>query len=102
MSVGNLSAYQDAPNLHSSRHSIGLMQSTENLLSTSRSRSPMGQYPSRPASTAFDFRGGSSGPDEQAITEAIRTCLAEVDLDTVTKKQGEFVSTLMTDQFTNP
>ncbi|KAJ5613212.1 hypothetical protein N7510_006406 [Penicillium lagena] len=87
MSVGNLSAYQDQPNLHSSRHSIGLMQSTENLLSNSRSRSPMGQYPSRPASTAFDFRGGSSGPDEQAITEAIRSCLGEVDLDTVTKKQ---------------
>lgn len=87
MSVGNLSAYQDNQVL-SSRHSIGLMQSSENLLAASRSRSPLGQLPSRPASTAFDFRA-ASGPDEQAITEAIRHCLSEVDLDTVTKKQGE-------------
>lgn len=86
MSVGNLSAYQDNQG-HSSRHSIGLMQSSENLLAASRSRSPLGQLPSRPASTAFDFRA-ASGPDEQAITEAIRHCLSEVDLDTVTKKQG--------------
>jgi chitin synthase len=101
LSVGNLSAYQDQPNLLSSRHSIGLMQSTENLLSNSRSRSPMGQYPSRPASTAFDFRGGSSGPDEQAITEAIRSCLAEVDLDTVTKKQGKFCCSCVMKSFAN-
>lgn len=90
MSVGNLSAYQDNA-INMSRQSLGLMQSTDNLMGASRprSRSPLGQYPSRPASTAFDFRSGS-GPDEQAITEAIRGCLAEVDLDTVTKKQGEF------------
>ncbi|KAF7715533.1 Chitin synthase [Penicillium ucsense] len=85
MSVGNLSAYQDNPAL-SSRHSLGLMQSSENLLAASRSRSPLSQFPSRPASTAFDFRAGS-GPDDAAITEAIRHCLSEVDLDTVTKKQ---------------
>ncbi|KAJ5084018.1 hypothetical protein NUU61_008597 [Penicillium alfredii] len=85
MSIGNLSGYQESPG-HLSRQSTGLMQSTENLLASSRSRSPLGQYPSRPASTAFDFRGGG-GPDEQAITEAVRGCLAEVDLDTVTKKQ---------------
>jgi chitin synthase len=90
MSVGNLSAYQDNP-LHSSRHSIGLMQSSENLLAASRSRSPLGQLPPRPASTAFDFRA-ASGPDELAITEAIRHCLSEVDLDTVTKKQGKKAS----------
>ncbi|KAJ5287301.1 hypothetical protein N7478_002987 [Penicillium angulare] len=85
MSLGGLSGYQDNPG-HASRHSIGFMQSTDNL---ARARSPMGQYPSgpaRPASTAFDFRAGS-GPDEMSITEAIRGCLAEVDLDTVTKKQ---------------
>jgi len=37
-----------------------------------------------------DFRGptpGGNGPDEGAIADAIRACLAEVDLDTVTKKQ---------------
>lgn len=89
MSVGNLSAYQDNPAL-SSRHSLGLMQSSENLLAASRSRSPLSQFPSRPASTAFDFRAGS-GPDEIAITEAIRHCLSEVDLDTVTKKQGTYL-----------
>ncbi|OJJ47220.1 hypothetical protein ASPZODRAFT_15898 [Penicilliopsis zonata CBS 506.65] len=88
MSMGNLSGYQDNP-LASSRHSVGLMQSTDNLLGSGlrqSSRSPRGsQQPySRPASTAFDFRGGA---DEMAITEAIRGCLAEVDLDTVTKKQ---------------
>jgi chitin synthase len=36
--------------------------------------------------------GGSStalggGPSDEAIVEAIRACLADVDLDTVTKKQ---------------
>lgn len=88
MSVGNLSAaYPDQP-YHSSRHSIGITQSSENLLGN-RSRSPLGQYPPRPASTAFDYSAGpSSGPDEHMITDAIRGCLAEVDLDTVTKKQG--------------
>jgi chitin synthase len=88
MSMDGLSAYQDNP-MTSSRHSIGMMQSSDNLLGTPGSRSPLPQYPSRPASTAFDFRAGS-GPDEAAITEAIRGCLAEVDLDTVTKKQGKF------------
>ncbi|KAJ5928476.1 hypothetical protein N7466_007432 [Penicillium verhagenii] len=83
MSIGNLSAYQDNPG-HASRHSVAFMQSSDNL---ARSRSPMGQFPPRPASTAFDFRSASAGPDDQAITEAIRGCLAEVDLDTVTKKQ---------------
>jgi chitin synthase len=87
MSMGGLSSYQDAPG-HQSRHSLGFMQSHENLLGN-RSRSPLGQYPpSRPASTAFDFRGvAGGGPDESAIIDATRSCLAEVDLDTVTKKQ---------------
>lgn len=46
-------------------------------------------YPSRPAS-AFDLHG-APGPDDEAITEAIRGCLMEADLDTVTKKQGKIV-----------
>lgn len=87
MSVGDLSAYQQSP-VNASRHSVGMMQSTDNLIGASRSRSPLGHYPSRPASTAFDFHPGG-GSDEAAITEAIRGCLAEVDLDTVTKKQGK-------------
>ena len=90
MSVGNLSAaFPDQP-YHTRSHSIGITQSSENLLGN-RSRSPLGQYPARPSS-AFDFSGGA-GPDEHAITDAIRGCLAEVDLDTVTKKQGRYQST---------
>ncbi|KAL2811044.1 chitin synthase-domain-containing protein [Aspergillus granulosus] len=88
MSMGNLSQFQDGG--VTNRHSVGMMQSTDNLLGVPRrsSRSPVGAgFNSRPAS-AFDFRGtGLNGPDENAITEAIRACLAEVDLDTVTKKQ---------------
>ncbi|RJE21434.1 chitin synthase [Aspergillus sclerotialis] len=90
MSMGNLSQFQESP-LNASRHSMGLVPSTENLLggvSRQMSHSPVGGgFNSRPASTAFDFRAGDRGPDELAITEAIRSCLAEVDLDSVTKKQ---------------
>jgi chitin synthase len=76
----------------SSRMSLGPGPSQENLMSMSpppvrQSRSPLGI--SRPVSTA-DFRGIKAGPDEPAITEAIRGCLAEVDLDSVTKKQGRW------------
>ncbi|KAL4803496.1 chitin synthase-domain-containing protein [Aspergillus unguis] len=86
MSMGNLSQLESSA--MTNRQSVGMMQSTDNLFGTPNrnSRSPVG-YNSRPAS-AFDFRGGAiNGPDEGAITEAIRSCLAEVDLDTVTKKQ---------------
>ncbi|KAL4739299.1 chitin synthase-domain-containing protein [Aspergillus similis] len=82
MSMGNLSQLDSSG--MTNRHSVGMMQSTDNLLRPN-SRSPVGLN-SRPAS-AFDFRAGMNGPDEGAITEAIRSCLAEVDLDTVTKKQ---------------
>ncbi|OQE26709.1 hypothetical protein PENSTE_c005G01318 [Penicillium steckii] len=89
MSVGGMSGYMDSPG-HQSRHSLGFMQSSDNLLGQ-RSRSPLAQSqypPSRPASTAFDFRGAAgAGPEESAIIDATRVCLAEVDLDTVTKKQ---------------
>jgi len=52
-----------------------------------QSRSSLG-FTSRPVST-LDFQRTTVGPDNGAIVEAIRTCLNEVDLDTVTKKQGE-------------
>ncbi|KAL3468896.1 chitin synthase-domain-containing protein [Aspergillus californicus] len=87
MSMGNLSQLDNSA--MTNRHSVGMMQSTDNLLGLPRqnSRSPVGGFNSRPAS-AFDFRGGGlNGPDETSITDAIRSCLAEVDLDTVTKKQ---------------
>lgn len=87
-SMGNLSQFQESP-VNASRYSMGPAPSTENLLGGSRpmSHSPGPGYNSRPVSTAFDFGGG---PDEGTITEAIRSCLGEVDLDTVTKKQGQY------------
>lgn len=91
MSMGNLSQYQDHP-MNASRHSMGMSQSTDNLLGSTtprpHTRSPLAAHTSRPAS-AFDLHGGP-GPDDEAITEAIRGCLMEADLDTVTKKQGKF------------
>lgn len=90
MSMGNLSNYQDNP-ANTSRLSMPMMPSSENLLGGARrqSRSPLSGYNSRPVSTALDFRGGpGNGPDDNTIIEAIRTCLAEVDLDNITKKQG--------------
>lgn len=88
MSMGNLSHYQDNP-MNTSRYSMGMMQSSENLLRQG-SRSPLtAGFNSRPVSTVPDFRGGpGAGPDDATITEAIQNCLAEVDLDSVTKKQG--------------
>ena len=89
-STGNLTEpYRDMP----SSHSPHMSQSYDNLMGhqtpplRTAQRSPLGH--SRPVSTV-DFRGVSTGPDDMAITDAIRSCLAEVDLDNVTKKQGEF------------
>ena len=80
---------------YSSRMSTGL-PSTDNLISMQSPglrgrRSPLG-YGSgnntRPGST-LDFRTAlpHGGPDEATITEAVRECLSEVNLDNVTKKQ---------------
>ncbi|KAI4120357.1 MAG: hypothetical protein LQ347_007108 [Umbilicaria vellea] len=53
-----------------------------------QSRSPQAWVMgSRPVSTVVDFQNAATGPDDYAVAEAIRACLAEVDLDTVTKKQ---------------
>ena len=91
MSMGNLSGFQDNP-MNASRYSMPMGQSTDNLLggmSRPTSHSPIGGgYGSRPASTVLDFRGGPLGPDEGTIVEAVQSCLKEVDLDRVTKKQG--------------
>ncbi|KAI9844600.1 MAG: hypothetical protein M1837_005452 [Sclerophora amabilis] len=91
MSMGNLSDhYQDHP---ASRHqSMMGLQSSDNLIAMQspplrQSRSSMGHHAlSRPVST-FDFQRGAAGPDDSTITETIQTCLREVDLDNVTKKQ---------------
>lgn len=76
--------YQDHPYQRMS------MPSTDNLIAMQspplrQNRSPLG-YGSRPVSI-LDFRGAYSGPDDGAIVEAVRSCLTEVDLDNVTKKQ---------------
>lgn len=99
MSTSNLSHYRDN-SMIMSRQSMGIgmgmgtgmAQSTENLLGSSRpaTQSPLiaAGFHSRSAS-AFDLHGAVTGPDEASIAEAIRSRLREVDLDTVTKKQGE-------------
>jgi chitin synthase len=52
-----------------------------------RALSPYNQLQSRPVSTN-DLAGFvTQGPSNESIANAIRECLAEVDLDTVTKKQ---------------
>ncbi|KAJ9605554.1 hypothetical protein H2200_010211 [Cladophialophora chaetospira] len=54
----------------------------------SASRPSLLNMASRPASTVMDFRTvPSAGPSDQDIIDAIRSVLAEVDLDKVTKKQ---------------
>lgn len=118
MTMGNLSGYRDSPMnasrqsvgygpspvnhgyqdypMAANRNSFGYGPSTENLFGSGArpmSRSPLGGYGSRPNSIVPDFRGAptgsvASGPDEATITEAVRSCLTEVDLDRVTKKQG--------------
>ena len=78
--------------MNASRYSVGMGQSTENLLLGGLSSRPASRSPlySRPNSTnnVLDFRGGPMGPDDGTIVEAVQTCLTEVDLDRVTKKQG--------------
>lgn len=87
--AGMSEQYQDNP--FNSKISL---PSTDNLLAMQspplrrQSRSPLGYSGSRPVSTV-DFRGQlAGGPDDGAIIDAVRSCLAEVNLDNVTKKQG--------------
>jgi len=49
-------------------------------------RPPLGHSDSH-TSMAFDFQRGNTGPADGVIVEAIQSVLAEVDLDSVTKKQ---------------
>lgn len=91
MSMGGMSEhYQEAM---SRGRPMSVMPSTDNLPATQSpprraSRSPSGMLSSRPAST-LDFHRMGQGLDDATITEAIQICLREVDLDSVTKKQGE-------------
>ena len=78
--------YQDSP------YNRAGIPSTDNLIamqsSPIQSRSPLGPHAgSRPAST-IDFSRMAGGPDDGVIIDAIRSCLVDVDMDTITKKQG--------------
>ncbi|KAI6709453.1 hypothetical protein JHW43_008031 [Diplocarpon mali] len=91
-SSGNRSAspYQDYPS-HSQRPSMVMMPSPTDPLSGQPSplhpsRSQINFSGARPPSQ-FDFQRGNAGPDDMMIVEAIQSCLREVDLDNVTKKQ---------------
>ena len=82
LSMGGLSGYQENP-ANASRMSsfshLGVQQQRQTM------RSPL----SRPVSTMVDFRNApNSEPDEATIANAVQACLAEVDLDNMTKKQG--------------
>jgi chitin synthase len=96
------SPYQDHPAQRASTIHLGLGQpSSENLiggpLSSLNNRNTMGYAGgNRPAPSPeagfgapqnFDFVSTSRGPSDEMIVDAIRACLADVDLDTVTKKQ---------------
>ncbi|KAI9683446.1 MAG: hypothetical protein M1829_005518 [Trizodia sp. TS-e1964] len=80
--------YQDNP--PAMRNSMLGLQSSDNLMTMQPnparlSRSPLGNPGSRPVSQ-FDFQHGMQGPDDAMVIEAVKICLQEVDLDTVTKK----------------
>lgn len=106
MSMGGMSDQQYTTPPQFSRHNSAAFPSSDNLIGMhsptgtaphpglNRARSPLGNYPapgmmSRPASNmSLGLQGfQSQGPSEGMITEAIQQCLAEVDLDSVTKKQ---------------
>ena len=106
MSLGNLSdhAGSGAPQSRFSRSPLGSAPntSTHNLTrSGTPTPSALGMGLARPPSGLSVFQSGvyqgtapgtygggqGAGPTDGMITEAVRECLKEVDLDTVTKKQ---------------
>jgi len=70
------------------------MPSTDNLLNVhtppprAHSTTPLGFSPQNRNSQVDFTRAG--GPDDESIVDAIRLVLRDVDLDTITKKQGMF------------
>lgn len=88
---GRLSPYQDHPlrnanPYQSSDNLLGGMNSPRSLNGFNGGARSLLDPISRPVST-FDFQRGNAGPDDHMIVEAIRNCLGEVDLESVTKKQ---------------
>jgi chitin synthase len=104
MSMGNMSdrPYQDNPTspyqsgvgvpYSASRPSLLGMPGSDSynnngFLNSAASPAPFGAQ--NRMSGTIDFRTAvATGPDDGAIVEAIQSCLREVDLDNVTKKQG--------------
>ena len=95
-SIGNLSNSPYRSSMappYPNRQSLGGFGGTNDLLGqrASYNMTPIGGIGSRSVSMV-DFRGSpGGGPDDFAITDAIRMCLSEVDLDTITKKQGKLI-----------
>ena len=95
MSMGAMSDHYNTPPQFSRQNSQAF-PSSDNLMGMQspdaygpqRVRSPLGGI-SRPPSNMSLGIGGyqTSGPSEATIIEAIQSCLREVDLDNVTKKQ---------------
>lgn len=92
-SMGNMSQadyWQEPMNRNSQMMSSDNLMAMNNTPPRGPTRSPLGYSQSRPVSQIDFTRSMSSGyPDDEAIVGAIRSVLAEVDLDTVTKKMGE-------------
>lgn len=103
MSSANLSdhPYQDNPRspyqsglgmpYSASRPSLLGMPTSDSYNSGFRlgAASPAPFGPQQRVSSNLDFRSAvSSGPDDGAIMDAVQSCLREVDLDNITKKQG--------------
>lgn len=91
-SMGGLSEHHQG-GIQAARPSTVGMPSTDDLLGVQRpplwaNRTSTSFAYSRPTSTV-DFQRMGQGPDDAVIAEAVRACLREVDLDTVTKKQGK-------------
>ncbi|KAL2206606.1 class VII chitin synthase [Sarocladium strictum] len=74
-----------SPGLGPMSPALGASRSASALGYSGGHRPPMGE--GMQSTTSFDFQRGNVGPDDNAIVESIQSVLAEVDLDTVTKKQ---------------
>jgi len=88
MSMGGMSEHPQLQYASRVQSQDNLMSMQSPPLYQQRARSPLGNSWSRPASTnnLSAFQTGP-GPNNEAIAQAIRECLGEVDMDSVTKKQ---------------
>ncbi|KAH7375033.1 chitin synthase [Plectosphaerella cucumerina] len=88
--VRSQSPYADFPGGSNRQSAVNLRGHASNpsLLNVgNRSSTALGLQAGQ-STSSFDFqRGAAAGPDDMVVVDAIRQVLAEVDLDTVTKKQ---------------